>query len=129
MSARSIWFTEATDPKLFRCSCGRSECDAPPPSPDLLRVLDALRTAYAHPIIVRSGPRCAFWNSHEGGKADSDHLTGEGADIGCETSSARYALLKILYDLGIRRIGIGETFLHVGVVGAPHPQDVAWTYD
>lgn len=125
---RSIWFTEQGDPKLFRCGCGRPECDAPGPTAELVRILDALRTAYGHPVTVRSGPRCTFWNQHEGGKPDSEHLTGEGADVACDLSEARYALVKIVYDLGVRRYGIGKTFLHVGVGGMPHPQDIAWHY-
>lgn len=44
-------------------------------------VLDPLREAYGNPIIVTSGFRCKALNKAVGGASNSQHLTGEAADI------------------------------------------------
>lgn len=44
-------------------------------------ILDPLREAYGKPIIVTSGYRCAKLNKAVGGVKNSQHLTGEAADI------------------------------------------------
>lgn len=45
------------------------------------KVLDPLREAYGHPIIVTSGYRCEKLNKAVGGAASSQHVKGEAADI------------------------------------------------
>lgn len=125
------FFTEQTDPKLFHCSCGRPECDAPPPSKDLLSRLELLRYRVERPIVVTSGPRCAWYNSQPsvGGAEDSDHVTGEGADLAAPDSRTRYALLAANFRGTpiFRRVGVGRDFVHVGIV-ALKLQDVVWHY-
>ena len=125
------FFTPKTDPKLFRCGCARPECDALPPSADLLARLETLRYRFERPIQVTSGPRCAWYNRQPavGGAADSDHLTGQGADLATADSRTRYALLQANFHGPpvFRRLGIGATFLHVGVV-PEKIYDVAWCY-
>lgn len=44
-------------------------------------ILDPLREAYGKPIIVTSGYRCKSLNTLVGGAKNSQHLTGEAADI------------------------------------------------
>ena len=44
-------------------------------------VLDPLREAWGHPIIVTSGFRCKLLNEMVGGAANSQHTTGMAADI------------------------------------------------
>lgn len=44
-------------------------------------VLDPLREAYGKPIIVSSGYRCPQLNKAVGGVANSQHRTGQAADI------------------------------------------------
>ena len=44
-------------------------------------VLDPLRRAWGKPILVNSGYRCPALNNAVGGKASSQHLRGEAADI------------------------------------------------
>ena len=120
-------FSAVTDPKLFRCSCNRPACDAPPPSDLLLSTLEVLRFYFAAPIVVTSGPRCAFWNAHEHGEIDSDHLSGEGADVGVLDDTARYGLLAACFQASLARIGVGRNFIHVGVA-RNKKQAVVWTY-
>lgn len=120
------WFSPATDPLLYRCPCSRRECDAPLPTDDLLQALDAMREAYGHPIRVTSGPRCALWNLRRGGEPDSEHLTGEGADLACTTSEERYAMDGAARAAGITRLGpYRDGHFHVGV-STTKPQRVMW---
>ena len=122
-------FTPEGDPKLFRCQCGRKECEAPPPSRILLLTLDLMRDAYGAPLVATSGPRCAWWNLHEEGDPKSEHLYGDGADLICVGSAVRWKMLDAAKAAGFRRVGIGRIFLHVGVsTRQEHPADVVWDY-
>lgn len=124
-----MYFKPATDPKLFKCSCGRDECDAPAPNPQLVEMLDVMRHLYGKPIAVESGPRCRFWNEKKDGEPDSEHLYGDGADLACFTSQQRWAMFEAARLAGFRRIGVGPNFLHVGISERPeHPREVMWTY-
>lgn len=123
------FFLPVTDPRLFRCACGRPDCDAPPPSAKLLDALEALRRVYGGPIIVTSGPRCRDWNAEQKGEPNSEHLYGDAADLACPTSAVRWNLVSAARHVGILRLGIGPSFLHVGVSDrAQHPKYVEWTY-
>ena len=126
------WFTRDTDPRLFACACGRETCDAPGPSADLLHRLDQLREVVGRAILVTSGPRCRWHTAQPGvkGAVDSDHLTGDGADLLCRDSKSRFDLLQANFAGGgpiFTRLGIGADFVHVGVV-AGKSQQVVWTY-
>lgn len=107
----------------FACKCG---CGFDIVSPELISHLEASRIATGLPYRITSGCRCSRRNISEKGSLDSDHLTGEGADIYCPDSSTRYKLLADFLPR-FRRIGVGKTFLHVGV-NLNNPQEVAWLY-
>ena len=128
MAIKPRHFRPETDPLLYKCPCGRAECDAPPPSSTLLYTLDVMRDDLGEAITVTSGPRCAVHNAAEGGVKDSEHLTGQGADLQCLTSAQRWKMLESAKRAGFRRIGIGRTFLHVGVETTGHATEVVWTY-
>ena len=101
------------------CKCGRPDCEAPGfVTAALLDPLNALRERVGHPLIVTSGLRCAFWNQHEGGADDSEHLTGEGVDLATTTGAERWDLLRATFAGAaplFTRIGIGRAFVHFGV--------------
>lgn len=61
------------------------------------KVLDPLREAYGHPIIVTSGYRCERLNKAVGGAGSSQHVKGEAADI--RTVSDKPEENKRLFDL------------------------------
>lgn len=112
----------------FACRCGRAECDAPKfPSQDLLQRLTHVRLLLGKPMHVNSGIRCKVQNYIAGGTTDSEHLTGEGADIACPDSSTRLLLLKYGIQAGFTRMGIGKTFVHFGV-SRSLASHVCWTY-
>ena len=115
----------------FAC---RDGCGASVVSPRLVEKLQAMRDQIGRPIGIRSGARCRVWNEHEGGKGDSAHLCVpaegelcEAADLAAPDSATRFDLIEAAVVAGIRRIGIGKTFVHVDV-DAAKDQDVCWLY-
>lgn len=147
------YFSPETDPKLFRCPCGRPSCDARPPAPALLALLDSIRGALGHLVIVESGPRCEFWNTQVGGEVPSAHCPATwrpapgldlpddeaggftaAADLQCVSSHDREVIDTVRrgggHTHGYRRFGIGNTFVHVDVIRQrpDFPQDVLWHY-
>jgi hypothetical protein len=96
----------------------------------LLDPLNALRERVGRPLLVTSGLRCPFWNTHERGEKDSEHLTGEAVDLQAGTSPERWSLLAANFAHAVplfARIGIGRTFLHFGVSATLAP-NVVWHY-
>lgn len=121
------YFKPDTDPRLFACGCARPECDAPPPDDRLVMTLELMRQYYGRAIHVTSGPRCRFRNEQEHGERDSAHLSGEAADLTCVYGPDRWDLIQAALQAGVRRVGIGKTFLHVDVA-RDKPQHVLWHY-
>lgn len=124
------YFAPETDPRLYRCSCERPDCDAPAVSDTLVSLLNELRRRVDRPIRVTSGPRCAVWNETVGGARTSDHLFGEGADLAAPTSGERDQLLAAVYAPPrlFWRVGIGAAFVHVGLPGHERLARLTWTY-
>jgi len=89
--------------------------------------LQLARTEAKIPFIVLSGCRCREHNKAVGGAENSDHLTGEGADIKCNDARSRFLIIDAALKAGITRIGIAETFIHLGVARR-NPQRVIWPY-
>lgn len=96
-------------------------------SPLLLQVLETVRLIYKKPMVVASGYRCSKHNQEVGGVQHSEHTTGEAADIAVYTGQDRFKLLSACFLAGVRRIGIGSNFIHIGV-SETLPRDVAWMY-
>lgn len=100
--------------------------------PDILEMLDQARDKYDKPIRITSGYRTKEYNeslSARGYKAspNSSHLKGLAADIACTSSVDRYHLINCLLDVGFKRIGIANTFIHVDI-DTEKANEVIWTY-
>lgn len=61
-------------------------------------VLDPLREWYGKPIYVNSGYRCTALNKAVGGVANSQHLTGQAADIDVNDRAENRKLMKHIED-------------------------------
>ena len=62
-------------------------------------VLDPLRERYGYPIMVSSGYRCPRLNKAVDGKATSQHLKGEAADIYVGNAKDKAMLFAMIYYL------------------------------
>lgn len=93
----------------------------------LLEFLDKLRDAFGKPIHINSSYRTPEDNERVGGVKNSEHLTGEAVDIRCDNSRDRFLLVSFAIGLGCNRIGIGDSFIHLGW-SKTKSQRVIWTY-
>ena len=105
----------------FRCP----DCGLFIPNDELRTLLQKAREALGRPMIIESGTRCAIHNAQVGGVKDSAHTTGEAADIRCLADDTRWALLKIFFLLGVKRLEVGKTWIHVDV-SKTKPQKVCF---
>lgn len=108
----------------FACQCG---CGFDDISGQLVNVLDMARDVLDHPLTVTSGCRCKRWNRKKGGKKTSAHKKGLAGDLKTISSRERFEVLQVLFSLGVTRIGIAKTFIHIDIDDSK-PQDVVWLY-
>ena len=105
----------------FACSDGTDTVFV---SPELVEVLEKLRTHFGRPVRVLSGYRTEAKNKAVGGAAYSRHKYGMAADIAVEGVSPSAAAAwagTLLADRG--GIGVYKTFVHVDV----RPERSRWT--
>ena len=101
--------------------------------PMLVQRLLTLEKLCGFELWIDSGARSLDQNAAAGGVSDSAHLispkTGVAyaVDLACLTSWERMKLVKNALSIGITRMGIGRTFVHLDT--SPFlPQDVLWHY-
>jgi uncharacterized protein YcbK (DUF882 family) len=99
---------------------------------DFLEMLDVARGAAGVSFKINSGYRTQA--HHESiykrlGKKPtrSAHLTGNAADIACNSSRERYKILSALLEAGFTRFGVSDSFIHVDNAN-DKSQHVIWTY-
>jgi uncharacterized protein YcbK (DUF882 family) len=90
--------------------------------------IDLLRERFGKPIHINSGFRTEEQNRKAGGKSDSSHLSGLAVDISCSSSRDRHNLLQEIFKLGIHRVGIGRTFIHIDN-DTSKDAEVVWLYN
>ena len=100
--------------------------------PKLLVMLDMVRDKFDKPIHITSGYRTKEYNESlaaRGYKAspNSSHCKGLAVDIACNNSIDRYHLINCLLDVGFKRIGIADSFIHVDI-DTDKAKEVIWTY-
>lgn len=117
----SKYFKEA---EFQRCS---PSCSLQEMSQAFINRLDATREAAGIPLLLSSAYRSAAWDKAKGRSGKGDHPQGMGADIVCRSSDTRMKILRAAFEVGWTRIGIGDTFIHLGM-GADLPDNVVWLY-
>lgn len=85
------------------------------------------RTEMNRPFRITSGYRCERLNRRVRGVANSEHITGEGVDIAFNSIDDAVKMAEIFIKLGIKRIGLGWSFLHVGI-SPRHPNPAVFVY-
>jgi uncharacterized protein YcbK (DUF882 family) len=81
---------------------------------ELLRRLQALRTAIGKPIVINSGYRNATHNKAVGGSPNSYHLRGMAADIRVAGMTPK-ALAEAARKAGFKSVIVYSTYIHVDV--------------
>lgn len=124
------------DPKYFSLSefdspdlphSGRANMDA-----TFLQMLDSARDKAGIPFKITSGYRTAEYNQSlkdRGYKAspNSSHLKGLAVDVSATDSATKYKIIEAAISVGINRIGIASTFVHLDI-DRDKPANVIWTY-
>lgn len=115
------WFTER---EFTKCtpSCRMSDMDAA-----FLVKLDAVRDAAGIPLVLNSAFRSVAWEKKQGRPGTSSHCKGLAVDIRCNTYANRWKIVRAAMACGIRRIGIGKTYVHLDTDPAK-TQDIIWDY-
>lgn len=124
-------------PKYFKekefqaCSPACSMSDM---HPETLRRMDALREAAGIPCVLNSAGRTYEWERSKGRPGTSSHVYKKdgsmkcrAVDIRCNNNANRMKLIKAAIEVGYRRIGVANTFIHVDDDPAKS-QDVVWMY-
>lgn len=96
---------------------------------EFIKKLDNIRARMKRSIKINSGYRTKAHNKKVGGVTNSPHLIGVAADIHCPDSSFRFWLVVWALIYGIRRIGIGKTFIHLDIDKREiKGQKIIWVY-
>lgn len=105
----------------FRCQCKGKYCNGFPVEPQekMVRTVDEIRRRLGVPVTIvesgGSGVRCPVHNANVGGVANSNHLTGNAADLHSGKSPEEMARVaeEVMGNTG--EIGIYAWGIHVGV--------------
>jgi len=98
---------------------------------DFIKMLQVIEKQTGYPIFdwINSGARSTAWNSKVGGVPQSSHKIPvcKAADIKTANQTIRDNIVAAAKKAGIKRIGIGNTFVHLDN-DASKSQYVAWGY-
>lgn len=88
-------------------------CDERQMNPLFMHMLDEARHKAGIPFILNSAYRTVKWEKAMRREGTSSHTKGVAVDIRCNNSSDRLKIVSALLEVGFRRIGIYNTFIHV----------------
>ena len=113
-----------TEKEFNNCTppCSLSDMDV-----EFMNILDAIREEAGIPLVINCAYRNSDYDTLKGRSGNSAHCYGLGVDIRCNDSTNRFKILKAAIKLGINRIGIGKTFVHIDI-SKDLPQNVLWHY-
>lgn len=107
----------------------KAEVDKWKLKPEMWQLLDKIRGECGFAFNITSGLRTKEENdSLKDSVSDSAHLSGLAVDIACTESSKRFKMIDVAIKNGIKRIGVGKTFVHLDI-DPTKPQEVIWLYN
>lgn len=112
-------------PSEFRActpSCSIEQMD-----PRFLAQLDQVREVAGIPMVLNSAYRSPEWELKHGRAGSSAHCQGRAVDVRCNSYRNRFRIVRAALACGIRRIGIGKSYVHLDA-STTHQQDVIWDY-
>lgn len=91
--------------------------------------LQEFRTEWGRPVAITSGYRAPGHPIEARKRKPGEHTKGLCADISV-TALDRHAFVALAFRLGFPRIGVADTFIHLGVATEAdgHPSPRVWTY-
>ncbi len=95
-------------------------------SKEFLFVLDEARELAGIPFIINSAYRSPE-HPLSIKNPSSSHIKGLAVDIKATDSKTRFKIVKALIQVGFKRIGIADTFIHVDL-DLDKTKNVIWTY-
>ena len=96
--------------------------------PEMWTLLDKIRGECGFAFNINSGLRTKEENDAlKDSVSDSAHLSGLAVDIACTESAKRFKMIEVALKNGIKRIGVGKTFVHLDI-DETKPQSVVWHY-
>ena len=81
----------------------------------LLNILDEIEETIGQELHINSAFRPVVHEIQKGRNGQSAHSLGKAVDIMCYSSALRYDIVKLALQLGVNRIGIYKTFVHLDV--------------
>ena len=113
-----------SDKEFKNCSpsCSINDMDK-----EFMDKLDILREKAGIPLVITSAYRSREWDLSKGRSGNGAHTKGVAVDIRCNNSHNRFLILKAAFEIGFKRIGIANTFIHVDD-DSSLPQEVIWGY-
>lgn len=122
----SKYFTESE----MACKC----CGQIPPQgvdPHLYELLDDIRERAGQPLILSCACRCPAHNAEVGGVPNSQHVTGQAADIIVPDDMTVEELACIAEEMGADGVGryLSDGFVHVDVRSGRCADTYRWTVD
>ena len=89
-------------------------------------ILDKLRESINMPLTIKSGARCNTHNKSVGASPTSSHTKGVAVDIRAINDLTKAKIIHYATRLGITRIGIAKTFIHLDIDKDKSP--AIWDY-
>lgn len=106
-------------------ACKMADMDA-----SFLALLDKVREKAGIPLVLNSAYRSVAYEKSKGRAGTSAHCQGKAVDIRCNTSFNRLAIIRAAIELGIRRIGVGKTYVHLdSLIDSGHAPGIWHYYD
>lgn len=102
------------------CSIGQMDAG-------FLALLDRIRERAGIPIVLNCAYRSREHDLKAGRSGNSAHTRGKAVDVRCTTSANRYKIVAAALEEGVRRIGIGKSFVHLDN-DTSLPLGVIWDY-
>lgn len=118
---RSKYF-QAAEFKRCQPACTIDQMDQ-----GFLDLLDQVRERAGIPLVLNCAYRSVAHEKAQGRSGNSAHTRGRAVDIRCNASATRYKIVAAALACGIRRVGIGKTFVHLDN-DTTLPQGVMWDY-
>ena len=98
-------------------------------NPNLLMLVDKMRHRAGIPFHITSAYRSKKYNDAlKNSSKNSAHIKGLAVDIAATDSANRFKIIEAALFLGIQRIGVGSTFIHIDIDDKDKPAKVCWTY-